>query len=420
MSCDIFNNSDAWRDLGDYGLEMVEITTNNDQVGDIKKLVTNLNIFEDMFGVFMSGNLTFNDSGGFTEKLPIIGSERVTIKLKTPGTETTRKYEFYVYNISNKSKTGTDSSYVVSLEFCSLEMIANSMSRVSKSVSGTQDLLASQVFEEQFGTLGKKFVAEIAQTEVKMNIPSWTPVDTICWLTSNAVSRSNQTPSYVFFENVSGFNFITIESLKSKPVSFDFFSDPSRKDKLDPQNEVRRVIQLNQNRSPNALTMMGGGLYGSKTIYHDPITKSVVTGKYENDIKPSLGSSSNTLPKQLQTLAKNSEQYTTYKCVNPNLFNEGERSTSETTFDVEGRRKSYLGNMLYNRMTITVSGNTILDVGDTVNLNVKSQVEDNNDKSVSGKYIISAICHNISSKGHFSVFELITDGFGEISKGVSK
>ncbi len=420
MSCGIFNNENKWRELGDYDLKRVEIITNNDQKADIKDLIQEMNIFEDMFGVYMSGNITFKDSGGFVEKLPIIGNEMVEIEIRTPGVDKYKKYEFCVFQVSGNEKVGPEAAAIVKLQLCSLEMVANSITRLSKSVKGSHDTIAGDIFIEQFGSLGKTFTAEPARTEIKMVLAMNTPMDMICWLSSGAVSAENDTPSYVVFENHEGYHFVTIESLKTKPPSFDYLFDPSVKTKLDPEKEVMKVLDLKQDIAPNTLLVVGAGVHGSKTIYHDPITKNIVTGKYEDDIKPTLSGKKTTVPSKLKSLASKSDQYTTYRCVNPDLYGEGERSSSETAFDVEGRRKSYLTQMFSNRLVITVSGNTILDIGDTVKFTAKSQSDDSKDRSISGRYIISAICHNIGPKGHFSTVELITDGFASVSKGITK
>lgn len=419
MSCGIPNNENKWRELGDYELKTVQITTANDQIADIKDLIEEMNIFEDIFGVFMSANITFKDSGGFVEKLPIIGNEMVIIELRTPGIDDYKKYEFCVFKISRNEKTGPEASSVVRLELCSLEMVANSMTRMSKNVKGVHDEIAWDIFVEQFGDLGKSFTSEVAQTEVKTVISMQTPMDTICWLSSTAVSASNGTPSYVFFENVDGYKFVTIEEMKLKPTVFDYLFDPTINTKLDPEKQVRKILDLKHDVAPNTLAMVASGAYGSRTIYHDPVTKEIITDKNNNEVKPTMSGNTNVLPSKLRGLSS-ANQYTTYKCVNPNLFEEGDRSTSETAFDVEGRRKAYLSNMMSNRVIITVSGNTLLNVGDTISMIVKSQGESAYDKSISGRYVISALCHNITSKGHYSTVELITDGFGKVSKGISQ
>lgn len=417
MSCGIPNNENTWRELGDYELKMVEITTINTQVADIKDLIQEMNIYEDIFGVFMSANITFKDSGGFVEKMPIVGNEMVTIELRTPGFDEYKKYEFLVYKISRNEKTGPEASSIVRLELCPLEMVANSLTRMSKNIKGVHDSLANDIFIEQFGDLGNTIMSELAMTEIKMVISMQSPIDVICWLTSTALSKQNETPSYVFYQTTSGYNFVSIESLKYKPQVFEYLFDPAINTKLDPEKQVRKIIDLKHDIAPNALTMVGAGAYGSQTIYHDPITKEIITGKNNNELKNTMAASPTVLPAKLRGLSA-ANQYTTYKCVNPNLFDEGDRSSSETAFDIEGRRKAYLTNMMSNRVVITVTGNTTLNVGDTVTMIAKSQGDDSKDTSISGKYIISAICHNIASKGHFSTLELITDGFGKLSKGI--
>lgn len=416
--CARVTEDDVWRELGDYKLEGVKIITNNDQIADIKGNVSEINVFEDLFGVFMSGNLTFTDAAGYTEKLPIVGNEKIVLEFKTPGLDDTKVYEFYVYSIPKCDREGLAANKEVKLNFCSLEMLANNLVRISKSVKGTQDEIVADLFNEYFAPLGKGISVEPALSEIKMPIPSWTPIETICFLASNAVSAENMTPSYVFFENNLGFVFGTLEKLKVQSPKIKYVSEPGPIEKLNLEKKFKRILSLKLSNASNLMTSTAGGLFGSNTVYQDPINKQIVEGHYSFDVKNTLGGNSPVFPKALEGLAK-SNSHVTFRTVNADLFGEGEKSTSMTTADWEGRRKAYLNTMLNSRLVFTVTGNSALQIGDMIELSISGN-DGQIDVKNSGKYIISALCHNFSPSGYFMSIEAITDGFGEVSGGIEE
>lgn len=407
----------TWKNSGSYELNRVDIVTFSGQTADIKNLIKTMNIYEDMFGVFMSADIVFNDSMGYTKKLPLLGNEMVVIEFSTPGISKVRKYEFYIYKMDGSSKVGPDSASIVSLKLCSLEILADSVLRMSKSVKGIQSDIVQGIYDDQFKTLGKSLLVEKTRTEISLVIPSLTPINTICLLASTSISLNNETASYVFFESINGYNFCSVESLKRKVPVCDFVYNNSANNILESENQFKKIFDLKQSISPNTLSYLNSGVYGSKAIYHDPINKEVVVGKYEDSFNPTLTKKKNILPDVLSSLSTNSSQYTTYRPINNSLYNEG-RSVSQTITDTEGYRRNYFGNMLANKITIVVNGNTLVTVGDVVNIVIKSQSSNTYDESISGSYLVSCICHSFSYKGHFMTIECLTDGYQNISGGI--
>ena len=49
--------------------------------------ITEINVFEDMFRHSLTGNLLITDTKEFINKFPIVGQERLTMKIKTPSPE---------------------------------------------------------------------------------------------------------------------------------------------------------------------------------------------------------------------------------------------------------------------------------------------------------------------------------------------
>jgi hypothetical protein len=411
--------SELWRAIGDYELKRVEITTTNNQVLNIKTMIKSMTIWEDMFGVFMSGQIKWTDAAGYSDKLPINGNEKIVIEFQTPGTEKSKVYTFYIYYMSGDNVVGPDQKQESTINMCSLEMMANPLMRVSKSLKGTQSDLAEAVFTENFGNFGKSITVEQTLTEIKMNIPAWTAGETICWLSNHAVSKATGSPSYVFFENANGFYFTSIEKLKRSVPHWEFYSEANKNNPLDMEYNVTKVLGLTMNKNTNVLSSIQSGAFGTRTVYQDAITKQTKTVDYQNDVEPTLSKSTSMMPSVLSSLASGSTQHTTYRTVNEELFEKGEKSTSATTQDWEGRRRAYLSQLFQNRITINVTGNTLIDTGEVVTLYVKDQSGEGWNKAITGNYLVTAIAHNISPQGHYMAIELMTDGSNGSSGGIS-
>lgn len=416
MSCHDEMNSN-WKRLGDHKLHHVQLVSNNNQVVDIKSNITKMNVYRDIFGVFMSATISFTDAAGYVEKLPLTGNEMVRIKFQTPGTDVEREFEFYIYSIRQKERSGPEAKEIVTIDLCSLEMIANGLSRISRSVVGKQCNIVKNIWDEQFAPLGKQLYVEPCTTEIKMVIPSWKPVETFCWLSNTAVSLGNQSPSYVFYEDTQGFNFKTIESLKGSAPRFSYYSGASVTNDLDLDYNSRKVLKMRDFKSTNSLSSILSGSLGMKTLYHDPLNKTVVDQQYEVDVGPTMSRESQMLPDALKNLSSNNSGFVSMRNVVTDLYDEGDRPVEGSIPDWEGRRKSYFTNLLNNRVNIVVTGNTMIDIGDIVELIVSNNQKEINRKD-SGHYIVTAINDQFDTTGHIMSVELATDGFNEYSGGI--
>ena len=49
--------------------------------------ITEINVFEDLFRHAITGNIVITDTKEFINKFPIVGQERLTIKIKTPSVD---------------------------------------------------------------------------------------------------------------------------------------------------------------------------------------------------------------------------------------------------------------------------------------------------------------------------------------------
>ena len=71
---------------GEYELQKLTLTSPNRKgFITLKAAWSEFNIYEDLFGNYLTGNIQIQDGVGMLESVPIIGEETINIKIKTAG-----------------------------------------------------------------------------------------------------------------------------------------------------------------------------------------------------------------------------------------------------------------------------------------------------------------------------------------------
>ena len=71
---------------GDFELQKLTLTSPNRKgYVDLKAAWSDFNIYEDLFGNYLTGNIQLVDGVGLMESVPIIGEETIHIQVKTKG-----------------------------------------------------------------------------------------------------------------------------------------------------------------------------------------------------------------------------------------------------------------------------------------------------------------------------------------------
>ena len=239
-------NLPTW--AGDYELKALELRSPNRPGGpknyiNLKAAWSDLNIYEDMFANCLTANIQIQDSIGLMEHVPIIGEETIRIKVQTAGIQRQREEEgagpfagseneglidlkFRVTKISNISKVN-DGTITYKLSMVSEEFILNQKLKVKKTsldpvtleprkVSDVVKTLYRQFFEKGRARKNrKKIFIEPTKNPTNLIIPNYSPFKAFNFLASRAVSAGKHAAgsSFVFYETIKGFFFVSIETL---------------------------------------------------------------------------------------------------------------------------------------------------------------------------------------------------------------
>ena len=227
---------------GDFELQKLTLTSPNRRgFVNLKAAWSDFNIYEDLFGSYLSGNIRIQDGVGLLESVPIIGEETIHIQVKTKGLARERNQQtqpgpfegsqnegiinlkFRVVKISNIIKQN-DQLQSYQLSFVSEEAILNLKQKVRKSALDPTSLeprkisdVVSSLYRQFFkkGRIAKKIFIEPTKNLTNLIIPNQAPFKAFNFLASRAVSAGKHAvgSSFVFYESIRGFFFISMETL---------------------------------------------------------------------------------------------------------------------------------------------------------------------------------------------------------------
>ena len=310
------------------------------------------------------------------------------------------------------------------LHFMSVEGMIDANKKLSKVYSGKVSDIARKLMADTDALESTQSLnIEPTTSSTKFISNFWSPIKCLTYLTQNAIN-ANSSPSYVFFENKNGLNFVSLDSLYSlAPIYQEFIWDNysahinkqggGSSDK-DLNRDYQRIYEINTPESFNYLDRIQLGMYGSQMIHYDLTTKKYTHVGYT----PSWNDDHhlNKYPLWSNKVIARSRSMLLMEQKYLNNFNGYGDVTNTKTAQ---RRLSMLAMAEANKVQITVPGRTDYSAGQCVNLFVPKNTQvleqttsdDFMDKILSGTYLVAAICHKITRESHECVIELIKDSF---------
>ena len=410
----------AVRFAGDVSIEKVKITTRNGMSQDVAAQVIAIQLFEDLFSPFMTGSLILRESFDLLNIFPFAGEEQLELEISTPSLEKGNiRQTFYIYKMTDRELLG-EKSVVYQLHFISTEAIIDINKKVSRVFGDKPDDVVNYLLKDDINGLQskKEFKYEPSKTNIKFISNFWSPTKAIQYATNQAVNLNNS-PSYVFFENRDGFNFVTLETLYGAEVYQEFTYDKYTRDNLknggDAKNigqDYKRIDSVSVPLVNDYIDRIKSGMLASKLVSYD-LTKKQYNVKPYNIFDDF---SSHKHLNEFNTVSDRSIFRTNslamnYPRANANFSGYGDA----TNYRNEQKRLSLLKAAEANKIQIIVPGRCDYTVGQKVNVKLYKVAPlqygetDSMDNMLSGNYLISAINHYINRERHECNMELIKD-----------
>lgn len=408
---------------GDVRIEDVTIVTSAGFAQTITPQVIGIEIYEDMFSSFITGKVMVQDSQELTNLLPLVGEEIIRLKVVTPSLPEKDAYdgEFYIYKMDDRMKS-QERELIYVLHFISKEAIVDLNKKISKAYSGKISDSVQSIITSEYGLESKKpFNIEETQNATKFISNFWSPTRSLQYCCDNAINL-NDSPTYLFFENKHGLNFISLDTLYTgTPLMQRFIWDNysaeipvTGSSSRDLEKDYQRVIEFQMSDGFNYIDRLQSGMYGSEIIYYDILTKQYVHTGYKPEFEKTKHL--NQYPLYSTNVAARPKSVLIHEKMYYNNY-EGYDDTTNTK-SIQ-KRKALMAAAEGYKVTITVFGRTDYSAGQRVYLSVPKnkqlaaeRPEPNfEDVLLSGNYLISALCHLITREKHECTMELIKDSF---------
>lgn len=416
----------------DYGIahnveiSYVKITNHSGESIDVKEIFTEMNITNSIFDSCIYGNILLVDTHSLLTKLPIIGEETIEIKFNTPGNDA-KTFKGIIYSVKNiiPDSKGAKSSYV--LYFSSEEILANASTFVAKSYRNT--LTAEEIVKDILKTYLQcdktLFIDACIDPAKILVVPYLRPYDAIDFLRDRVKAKDSSEDFFLFFERFDGIYFKTlagiIASNLNKEGNFYVYISNKFGNQRDAGLDARRIINLTINSVFDSIEKISEGMLNNEAFdysFDDKLIYNELTS-YKN-VNPFIGN----------TRMNTNDFIEKYARADSMGLSGNITSFRERRIDQNFNFPKPAGSSLVNRLalgslslTITVPGDSTLDVGDVISLQIPEFTADDSvteDSHLSGRYIVGS-CRNIfmTPDKHAMQLDLYKDGFNSAISGMS-
>ena len=434
---------------GEYLIEKCSILTVSGTELDIIPLVEAINLYEDIYSMTLSGDIAIKDTNNLVTNAPIIGEEKLLLKIMTPQSspkshtdtpETIIDYivtPLHIYKVNVVTGSG-ENALIVSLNFTTQEAMRNQVTRISQSYRGEPTEIVEKIMrDENYLDSTRKLFVEPTANKIKMVAPNKKPFAVIEHLTEISNSKQHgDAPTYLFYETTKGFHYRSIDGLCDQDPAMTFNENipdtpdekgviGNAKKNLETMNEMEVVT------SRDTIYNTNHGFYSSKLRVHDLYNKTVkdydfsYLDNFDQDTHTAGNSPLISKSKDART-GKDLSEYSDAR-----LF---VTTTSAAKHFYESESYPYQGDnyekTLQRRMSrvtqlkrgikvnFLAPGQTYLQAGDTVELNIENTsatTADKKDKQLAGKYLVTALRHEFqtSDPRHTIYVEAVKDSLKE-------
>lgn len=406
---------------------------------DISGLFQELNIYDSIFLPCLHGNIVILDAKALTEKLSLDGSENLIVNIQKEKTDQPDdpfvfKKVFRIFKQSNRKNVNqTAEAYI--LHFISEEFLLSEQQKVRQSYQETYSNIAISILEEYLDVKidNEIFKGGLFSQSVglkKIVIPNLHPIDAIEWCAKRSLD-DNESPSFLFFENNIGYNFVSLSTLLSASTDIKLnylpknLSTGNSKESL----ELYGIKEFKVLSQYDFLKNTQNGVYAGTFIGFDPITRTIAKRDITFDDHYNTLQHGNDTP-NLTVVENKKGQYNTemydskqsiyvfgyYRKENEYINENDPESLNyiDDPYKYIFQRKAILQNLMTQRIQALVPGNFQITSGVNVELLVPKrseamQNEDAYDKTLYGKHLVIATHHCISPTKHEVVFEAVSD-----------
>ena len=376
----------------------------------------------------MSGNILINDSSGLSGKLLFDGSETLLVDISKDYDSDVGNFKkaFRIYKQTNRTNDRPGNE-TYKLHFVSDELIYSDQQRINQAYEKAYSEIAKSILIDYLrvppNNLGGSYDTSFGLKKVV--VPNLRPLEAIEWCAKRAVDSSNS-PNFMFFQNITGYNFATLSNLLTQKDILDIKYQTKNLSSGNPISEMQGARDIEVITQNDNIERTRSGVNAGKFIGFDPMTgfistKNIGYGDHYSNMKHG-NETPNFSSTQSRDGTDNQSAFNSKKSVGvfgfarqySEYIKKNDPSSLSKEEDVENwlfQRKAIIRNLMSKRLKVVMPGNFQLSSGFNVNVDVpmigsKDKSNNDEDKSISGKYIIVATRHIIGYNKHETVIEV--------------
>jgi|TARA_R110000868_G_scaffold286050_2_gene546544 hypothetical protein len=411
----------------DFSINELAIVTKGGKIS-LRDVYEEINIHESMLSPCISGSIIINDSIGLSSKLLLDGTEILLVDIDKGAGVLRMKRSFRVYKQTDRRLINqTSESYV--LRFASEEIILSEQQLLAECFKGTYTDISKRILATKLRVAPQnlKGIFDTSYGAVDLIIPGLKPFDALNWCAKRAIDSTGQ-PSFMFFENVNGYNFTTLSTIMKMPAIFNVNFDIKNLPGDNTKEELLGARAMEVMTQYDFITNTQAGVYAGTFVGIDPLTRQIKvdTKTMDNTYRGAHANKNPNFPIETNKLGKTNYQMTDSRVVyyvstslrGASAFireNEpGSIQVDDTPQKYIFARKALLQNFVSQRVKVVLPGNFAVSPGRTINLEVPNRSvnirgDNNYDSTLKGKYAILSTRHIIRYNVFETVAEVVTD-----------
>jgi len=392
---------------------------------DISSIFVEINIFDSLLLPVINGSVSIIDSVGLSSKLIFDGSEAILINIAKDADSDIAEFKrsFRIYKQTNRqNENQSTESYI--LHFCSDELLFSDQQRINQSYTGKYSDIVEKILinylKVRENNLGGIYENSIGLRKVV--IPNLRPLEAIEWCTKRAVDIRNS-PNFMFWQNLVGFNFASLSTLLTQEDILQISFGIKNKKDGNPFSEMGGARSLEVITQNDSLEKTRSGVNAGKFVGFDQVTRTYATRNISYADHYTSMEHGNEAPNfssiQNRDKAYNDRMFDSKKTLSifgaPRKFsnyiktNQPDMITNnQDQENVIFQRTAILKNLMGKKLKLVMPGNFQLTSGFNVSVSTPSFGVDNDeeDPTLSGKYLITATRHIISFDKHETILEV--------------
>ena len=244
---------------------------------DISKIYEEINIFDSLLSPVMTGNILIKDSNGLSTKLIFDGSESLLIDIAKDKNSDIAAFKkaFRIYKQSDRINDGETSETFI-LNFVSDELMYSDQQKITQSYELTYTQVVEKILLDylKISKNNTGGVFDVSYGIRKLTIPNLRPLDAIEWCAKRAVDI-NQSPNFMFYQNVLGYNFVSLSNLLTKKDILDINFSAKNQAGGNPISEIGGARSLEVVAQTDGMEKARSGVNAGKFVGFDPTTGTI-------------------------------------------------------------------------------------------------------------------------------------------------